>query len=136
MSMKVLTSETFYDIKILTLCAISQWKPWICRWITIKHFKRRRCSILGHVILLKRRQHQRDAIKGNQSEVEHVTFLFFFNLIEVLISRGTFCWKSHLNWTSGSQIKLTEENKRNTFIFWLYLKINGPDIQLTSLDRN
>ena len=30
---------------------------------------------------------------------------FVFHLIEVLIiRRGTFCWKPHLNWTSGSKI--------------------------------
>ncbi len=42
-----------------------------------------------------------DAILGNLSEVEHVTFSV---LVEVLIFRGTFCWKPHLNQISGSKI--------------------------------
>ena len=42
-------------------------------------------------------------ILGNQSEVKYVTFPVFY-LIEVFIWRGTFCWKPHLNRTSGSKV--------------------------------
>ncbi len=44
---------------------------------------------------------------ANQSEVEHVTFSAFY-LIEVLIKRGTFCWKPNLNQTSGSKVVAIE----------------------------
>ena len=60
--------------------------------------------------------------RGNQSEVEHVTFSVFY-LIEMLIWRGIFCWKPHLNWISGSKVMSnwrilkTIENKRNPFLF-------------------
>ncbi len=63
-----------------------------------------------------------DAIWGNHSDVEHVTFSDFY-LIELLIWRGTFCWKPHLNRTSGSKVMSnwrilkTIENKRNSFLF-------------------
>ncbi len=46
-----------------------------------------------------------------------------FYLIEVLIWRGNFCWKPHLNQTSGSKVMSnwrilkTIENKRNSFLF-------------------
>ncbi len=58
---------------------------------------------------------------GNQFEVEHVTFSVFY-LIEFRIRRGKFCWKPHLNQTSGSKVnnwKILEtiENKRNAFPF-------------------
>ncbi len=46
---------------------------------------------------------QCDAIYRNQSEVEYVTFSVVY-LIEVLIRRGTFCWKPNLRWTSGSKV--------------------------------
>ena len=59
---------------------------------------------------------------GNQSEVELVPFSAFY-LIEILIRRGTFCWKnppesdqwfqSYSNW----KILKTIENKRNAFLF-------------------
>ena len=48
---------------------------------------------------------------------------YVFYLIEVLIRRGTFCWKPHLNRTSGSKvinnwkILKTIENKWNAFLF-------------------
>ena len=37
------------------------------------------------------------------SEVEHVTFSVSY-LVEILIRRGTFCRKPHLNRTSGSKV--------------------------------
>ena len=60
-----------------------------------------------------------DAIQGNQSEVKYVTVLY---LLELLIIRGTFCWKHHLNRTSGFKVSnwrilKTRENKRNPFFF-------------------
>ncbi len=76
------------------------------------------------------------------SEVEHVTFSVFY-LIEVLIWRGTFCWKPHLNGTRGykvmsRQLKDSQNNrKQKKFIpfFWLCLTIT-PDFWLILLDRN
>ncbi len=46
-----------------------------------------------------------------------------FCLIDVLIRRGTFCWKPHLNRSSGSEVMSnwkilrTIENNRNSFLF-------------------
>ena len=65
---------------------------------------------------------------GASTKVEHVTFSVFY-LIKVLIRRGTFCWKLHLNRTTIVVPKWFEtiENKRNAFLFfWLYLTINAP----------
>ena len=51
-----------------------------------------------------------------------MTFSVFY-LIQVLIKRGTFSWKSHLNQTSGSKVMSnwrilrTTENRRNAFLF-------------------
>ncbi len=55
-------------------------------------------------------------------ELAHVTFSVFY-LIEVFTWRGTFCWKPHLNRSSGSKVisnwrvLRTIENNRNTFLF-------------------
>ena len=62
-------------------------------------------------------------------------------LIEVLIWRGTFCWKLHLNWTSGSKVMsnwriLKTRVKRNLSYFWLYLAISAPDFQLIPVNGN
>ena len=82
-----------------------------------------------------------DAIKGNQLELEQVTFSVFY-VIEVLILRGTFCWKIHLNRSSGSKVMSnwkilrTIQNNRNSFFFWLYLTINAQNFRLIPLDRN
>ena len=48
-----------------------------------------------------------NVIWGNQSEVENMTFSVFYS-IALLIWRGTFCWKPHLNWTSGSKVMSIE----------------------------
>ncbi len=71
-----------------------------------------------------------------------MTFSVFY-LIEVLISRGTFCWKPHLNQTSGSKVisnwKILQNNRKQREIhnfFWLYLLINAPDFRLIPLDCN
>ncbi len=50
-------------------------------------------------------------------------FSFLFYLIEVLTWRGTFCWKPHLNRSSGSKVMSiwrvlrTIENNRSSFLF-------------------
>ena len=70
-------------------------------------------------------------------------FQFHF-LIEVLIWRGTFSWKLHLNRTSGSKVMSNwmilwtiENNNEKHFFFWLYLTINAPDIDFRLIiDRN
>ncbi len=57
-----------------------------------------------------------------QLEVEHVTFAVFY-LIEVLIRRGTFWWKPHLQRISGSIVTALKDSqnnrkqKRNAFLF-------------------
>ncbi len=46
-------------------------------------------------------------------------FSLVFYLIEVLIWRGTFCWKPHLNRTSGSKVMsnwMILKSKRNSFL--------------------
>ncbi len=75
------------------------------------------CSTINWTVLLN--YHMCDAIQGNQSEVKYVTVLY---LLELLIIRGTFCWKHHLNRTSGFKVSnwrilKTRENKRNPFFF-------------------
>ncbi len=68
--------------------------------------------------------------------------IFSFPLIEVLIWRGTFCRKPHLNRSSGPKamsnwmILRTIENKNSYSFFWLYLTINAPDFRLIPLDRH
>ena len=66
-----------------------------------------------------------DAIKGNQLELEHVTFSIFY-FIQVLIWRSTFCWQP--TWIDPVVPKLwaiegfSEQQKAieiNSF-FWLY----------------
>ena len=53
----------------------------------------------------------------------HMWHFQFSYLIEVLIWRGTFCWKPHLNRSNGSEIMSnwrilrTIENNRNSFLF-------------------
>ncbi len=70
-----------------------------------------------------------------------MTFSVFY-LIEILIRRGTFCWKPHLNRTSGSKVIAIErfskqwKTKEMHSFFWLYLKFKAPDFQLIPLDRN
>ena len=76
-----------------------------------------------------------------RSEVELVTFSVFY-LIEVFIKRCTFCWKPHLNHTSGPKVIAIErfskqqKTKEMHSFFWLYLTINAPDFRLIPLDRN
>ena len=53
---------------------------------------------------------------GNQSKVEYVTFSVFYS-IEVLIWRGTFCWKSYLNQTSGSKVHSYTQKCRWQVVF-------------------
>ena len=36
-----------------------------------------------------------------------------FYLIDALVRRGTFCWKYHLNRTSGSKVKQLKDSKNN-----------------------
>ncbi len=51
--------------------------------------------------------------------------------------RGTFCWKPHLNWTSGYKVmsnwRILKTIKHS---FWLCLKINAPNFWLIPLDFN
>ncbi len=70
-------------------------------------------------------------------------FSFLFWLIKVLTSIGTFCWKPHLNWSSGSKVMSnwrilrTIENNRNSFLFLaIYLSINAADFRMILLDCN
>ncbi len=71
--------------------------------------------------------------------MEHVTFSVFY-LIQVLMKRGTFWWKPHLNQTSGFKviakwrILIKIESKRNMFLF-LAVSHNQCS-RLTILDRN
>ncbi len=56
-----------------------------------------------------------DAIWGNPSELKHVTRTFsVFYLIEVLISRCTFCWKPKLDhwFQSYEQLKDSQNNRK------------------------
>ncbi len=70
-----------------------------------------------------------------------MTFSVFY-LNKVFIRRGTFCWKPHLNWTSGSKVtaieRLSKQQKTKEMLsfFWLYLAINATDFRLILLDHN
>ncbi len=65
-------------------------------------------------------------------EVAHVTFSVFY-LIKVVIRKGSFCWKPHLNRSCGSKAMSDWRILRTieiNFCFWL------SDFWLISLDRN
>ncbi len=78
------------------------------------------------------------SLKSNTWHFQFSIWLFIW----LLIWSGTFCWKPHLNQSSGFKVMSdwkilkTIERKRNSLIFWLYLTINAPDFWLILLDHN
>ncbi len=77
----------------------------------------------------------------NQSKVEHVSFSAF-NLFEVNHLKRYILLKtppeSDQWFQNYEQLKDSQNNrnKRNSFLFWLYLTINTRDFQLIPLDHN
>ena len=74
----------------------------------------------------------------SQSKVIHVPFSFFY-LIEILIWRGTFCWKTHLNKSCGSKVMSKSDFPNPTILHnneWLLELIDTVTIRVSSEDKS